>query len=238
MNMLKIGSAFEDSLVEALNAFTGEEVEQIFKKSFVASKMGDKTTKRGVWKGQSLASISYDINMDASLFKNENGEMKSGFTAKNGNVTFSFNPGAERFGKMDVKVDLHTTDPIGISAKSWTIGNSRNVGTTSLAAGLARAVGPNILEYYMLSMLDPSKDSFNKTEAPVNENKLKPDCSEIGHYVAKLALASDIVMGLNQRLGGRAEILIIDTGSEIVVKNIASLVKNINNIIGYRKNDI
>lgn len=226
MNAERVGSAFERSLGEAIEHFAEKETNELIKSTIT----GKNTVDRGIWKRQIMGDISYTIKTDGlEKLLSDNFNPNNGFTYKEGNLTFKYSPGSGKQAKMDVYGN-YAVGPLRISAKSWT-NDSRSVGTTSVAAGLTRAVGPNIMEYYSLSMIDSTKDYFGN-ERP------KWESAEAGHDLAQLAIASDIVMGLNQRSKGRAEILIVDTGSSIVVKDISTLVSHTNNIKNYRKDKI
>lgn len=226
MNAERVGSAFERSLGEAIEHFAEKETNELIKSTIT----GKNTVDRGIWKRQTMGDISYTIKIDGlEKLSSDNFNPNNGFTYKEGNLTFKYSPGSGKQAKMDVYGN-YAVGPLRISAKSWT-NDSRSVGTTSIAAGLTRAVGPNIMEYYSLSMIDSTKDYFGN-ERP------KWESAEAGHDLAQLAIASDIVMGLNQRSKGRAEILIVDTGSSIVVKDISTLVSHTNNIKNYRKDKI
>lgn len=211
MDVLKVGNAFEESLKEAFQMFYGDSLLGVIR-------TGGDLVSRGVYQGQKMDSISYSIDFDnlEDVLKDEIKESQ-GFSHKDGNYTYTYHPGQEKQGKMDVQA-VYNTGELRISAKSWTHG-SNIIGETSIAAGLTRAVGPNIMKYYTLSLLDPSKDYWDK-----KEKNVRWESANIGHELARLGLLSDIVMGLNQDQAGRAEILVIDTGEKILVRDVSHVI--------------
>jgi hypothetical protein len=72
-----------------------------------------------------------------------------------------------------------------------------------------------------MAVLTPSRDLFN-SEVP------SYSAAEIAHNFAQLALKSDIAMGLNQVTSssgaGYANVLVVDTGSSIKVRDLADMV--------------
>lgn len=232
LNVSEIGKRFEDSLVEAFDRYFKDQSNKLVKR------VGDELVPRGVWAGKNLGDISYNIELkglDLNGLKDNNIGL-GGFTITEKNATFKYSPGQDKMGKMDVIVQYPNgnLEDLRFSAKSWTHG-SRSAGETSIAAGLTRAVGPNIMEYYALAMLNPRLDA-----RPHLGEGADWIAYEAGHKLAKLALASDIVMGLSQRGDklGRADILVIDTGVDIVVKDISQLVQAVDNIAKYNETNI
>lgn len=231
MDKKRVGDAFEKSLDEAVSSFYDQNLG-----NFIRSEVtGRSSIKRGVWDGKVLGGVSYEIiaqGLDKEALK------KGGFETQVGNITFKYYPGADKQGKMDVYGE-YTAAPLRISAKSWTKGSSNQVAETYIARGITRAVGPTIMEYYSLAMLNSEMDYLG------NEHP-KWISAKAGHDLAKVALTSDLVMGLNQRMvkddptsiGGQAEVLVIDTGSSIIVKDISSLVLDISKLRGYYEKNL
>lgn len=165
--------------------------------------------------------ITYTINSEALKGRNED-QMK-GFKLQkdNASYTYSYNPSAEKQGKMDVQLFYGESgsENYRVSAKRWTQGYG-DLGETSIDAGISRAGGISVAEAYKFAVLTPQKDWAN-SETP------QYIAAQSAHEFAKLALKSDIAMGLNQgnqNGGGYANVLVIDTGAEIKVKDLAEIV--------------
>ena len=107
-----------------------------------------------------------------------------------------------------------------LSAKRWSRGFG-DLGETSIDAGITRAAGQSVAEAYKFAVLTPSRDWLNG-ETP---NYL---AAQAAHDFAIMALKSDIAMGLNQGKAasgaGYANVLIIDTGTAIKVRDLSEIV--------------
>ena len=200
---------------------------------------------RSIERGKSNNPISYSVSME--LFENdEEKAKKQGFKIekKGMTCTYSYNPSAEKEGKMDVYLTYGPEIRYDqrVSAKRWERGRG-DLGETSIDAGIHRAAsvyqgfsGQTVAEAYKLAVLNPEKDWINE-EVP------KYQAVEEAHNFATLALKSDIAMGLNQGIvsgAGYANILIVDTGSQIKVRDLAAIVisKNVVKLSGYKEKDI
>lgn len=200
---------------------------------------GAKQTSRGTARS---GEVSYTVNFDMPLSQAEKTSFsKEGFTISDDDltITYTYNPTAEKMGKMDVVLRVPTgniNDPIEtlrVSAKNWT--SSRSIGSTSIDAALNRAVGNTLAELYKMSMLDSTIDARRPKDSPIVAWR----CAESGHQLAKVALASDIVMGLNQgrtKSGGLANVLIINDQNHIYVRDIGQMITNMKQIDKFLKN--
>lgn len=165
--------------------------------------------------------ISYKA--DIKMF-NEKEAQSKGFKITKGNAsyTYSYNPSAAKQGKMDVQLQYNSAnkDDYRVSAKRWSRGFG-DLGETSIDAGITRAAGQSVAEAYKFAVLTPSYDWLND-ETP------QYLAAQTAHDFAVLALKSDIAMGLNQgKTGsgaGYANVLVVDTGSSIKVRDLAALV--------------
>lgn len=151
-------------------------------------------------------------------------------------ITYSYDPGAARQGKMDVQIqykDGTGFNDIRASLKNWKSQKTNSLGETDIEGAIARTVGNNLTECYRAALLQ-SRDQFK------NHKTVKFICAESAHSMARLAIAADIAMGLKQKTHW-ANILIVDTGSAIKVKSLANILKdwdnqastNIANLTGY-----
>lgn len=205
------------------------------------SQFGSKSIKRGNINNP----ISYDVSI--KLFEEDKGEVKKkGFKINKGGFTctYTYNPSSAKEGKMDVQLTYGSSNiyDLRVSAKRWT-NSYGDLGYTSIDAGVHRAAsiyqsfsGQTVANVYKFAILTPKKDQINK-EVPMYT------AVQDAHEFATLALKSDIAMGLNQGIvnggAGYANILIVDTGSQIKVRNLAKIVMNNKvKLSGYKMKDI
>lgn len=227
LNQKAIGSLFEHALAYGFKLFYDGSVSKVMQ-IIDSAVTGDDRVGRGGGYSSQKSQYIVDISTDPQL---QNELIKQGFKIDENNLkaTYSYDPRKETQGKLDVLIDFETgieqnpIEQLRISAKNW-IGGSNNLGTTSVDAALVRSVGENIASYYKLAVLNPSVDKFrNNQSSAVNWR-----AAQAAHELARVALASDIIMGLNQGQAGMANVLIINTGTSIRVFDIAKMVKNIN----------
>lgn len=183
--------------------------------------------------------VSYFINVSDKDLKNT--EDLKGFKLSQGQMSISYDPFSARQGKMDVQLfyNAENNKDYRISAKRWSNGYG-DLGETSIDAGITRAAGQTVAEAYKYAVLKPSRDwAEPKNEVPAYI------AYESAHQLAKLAISSDIAMGLNQGItasgAGYANLLVIDTGSAIKVKNLASIIESVcskNKLSGYEDSSI
>ena len=220
-----LGDIFEQALQKAFSNYYASATDEVVDDLISVITGGDYIT-RGDYNGISLSSIKFNVSKE-SITQTQAKELGFKINQGNSTYTYTYNPGASKQGKMDVLVEYNNgmqIDPVQqlrISAKNW-MHNTKTLGETSIDAALVRATGPNVAEYYRFSMLDSMKDQRTK-----GTNWL---CAEAGHQLAQLALATDIVMGLNQGKIGMANILIINTGNKIAVLDIGNLVTDMKQI--------
>lgn len=147
------------------------------------------------------------------------------FKIDKGNMTatYTFNPGEARQGKMDVQLTYNPDqlEDYRVSAKRWSKGHG-DLGETSIEAGLGRH-GLTLLEAYKFGVLKPNQDWLDGEEP----NYI---AAQNAHDWAILALEADIAMGITQGKtssgAGYANVLVVDTGSEIKVRDIADEIIN------------
>jgi hypothetical protein len=158
---------------------------------------GSKRVNRGTVRS---GNISYTASFDNPISAKRKKQLaSSGFTISDDNfsATYEYNPTEGKMGKMDVLLKVPTgniknpIETLRVSAKNWT--TSRSIGSTSIDAALNRAVGNTLTELYKMAMLDSSLDTRRAKDKP----KVTWLCATNGHQLAKVALATDIVMGLN-----------------------------------------
>lgn len=166
--------------------------------------------------------VSYSIN--AKVVEDRKNQAPTGFTLSQGAMTIKYDPFAAKQGKMDVQLYYNTPNAKNyrISAKRWSKGYG-DLGETSIDAGITRAAGIGVAEAYKYAVLRPQKDwAEPKNEIPVYS------AWEDAHAFAKIAISSDIAMGLNQGKtasgAGYANLLVIDTGEAIKVRNLADII--------------
>lgn len=181
---------------------------------------GAETIRRG---GKNdIGLVSYNIN--ANIKENQKQQGLTAFTLSQGQMTISYDPFSAKQGKMDVQLNYNASnaEDYRISAKRWSRGHG-DLGETSIDAGITRAAGLSVAEAYKYAVLKPSADwAPPKNEVPAYL------AYEQAHRLAKIAISSDIAMGLNQGVtssgAGYANLLVIDTGSAIKVKNLADFI--------------
>lgn len=214
------GILFEEAL--ALTNFVDDSSQAVITKELKSlatslTQFGSESIKRG---DGNL--ISYSVT--SSLFNDEKEAKARNFKIQKGNATFtySYNPSAARQGKMDVQLyyDSGNKEDYRVSAKRWSRGFG-DLGETSIDAGITRAAGQSIAEAYKFAVLTPWIDWLDKTVPSYM-------AVQNAHDFATLALKSDIAMGLKQGItesgAGYANVLIVDTGSAIKVRDLATLV--------------
>lgn len=172
-----------------------------------------------VQRGVSSDFVSYTVDSSLANKKAIKSNKNFKINDKNLTITYSYNPNAEKFGKMDVQLNYGKVNnkKYRVSAKRWSHGKG-DFGSTSIDAGMTRAVGRTVMEAYKLAVLTPRKDWSSSDPAVPTFTAV-----DNAHQLAVLALKSDLLMGLNQR-SGYANLLVVDTGTSIVVKNLADLV--------------
>lgn len=206
---------------------------------------------RSIERGKSNNPISYSVSM--KLFENDKEKAKKQdfkIEKKGVTCTYSYNPSAQKEGKMDVYLTYGPEIRYDqrVSAKRWQHGRG-DLGYTSIDAGIHRAAsvyqggdaGQTVAEAYKLAVLNPDED---KVDGQVPNYT----AVEKAHEFATFALKSDIAMGLNQGIindgtenngAGYANVLIVDTGNEIKVKDLAKIVRDRNiKLSGYKTEDI
>lgn len=183
-------------------------------------------------RGGDMISYSMDINAVDLEQAKESKHFK--INEKNMTVTYSYNPGAAKQGKMDVQLTFGdpTSQDFRISAKRWSKGIG-DLGHTSIDAGINRTAGMGVAEAYKFAVLTPSQDQFD-----VNKDGT-PSFTAVSaaHEMAQLALKADIAMGYGQGQEGYANVLIVDNGHAIKVFDIATIV-NKYELSGYNAGSI
>lgn len=213
------GILFEEALAltnyvqDASNDVIDEELRQL---ALATSSFGSKSISRG-----QTGIVSYNISSDLI---NKNQAKEKGFKINKGNATYtySYNPSAAKQGKMDVQLNYNSgnIEDFRVSAKRWSKGFG-DLGETSIDAGISRMSGQSVAEAYKFAVLTPHTDWANK-EIP------SYIAANSAHDFAKFALKADIAMGLSQGItsngAGYANILVVDTGSSIKVRDLATIV--------------
>lgn len=217
LTLSQLGNEFEKSLAK-INLM--KEAENIVDELMLESQhKGPQMVSRG---NGGFVSYTIDTSIDDPSIAKENG-----FKIQAGNATFTYNPFEKKQGKMDVQLYFENSlgdglDAFRISAKRWTK-EYGSFGTTSIDAGITRSSditkfgGQTVAEAYKLALLPPSSDQRGTPNASVYS-------SQSAHSFAKTALKADIIMGLSQR-EGYANVLVVDTGAQIIVKDIPSLIE-------------
>lgn len=214
------GILFEEAL--ALTNFVDDS-----SNAFISEALRDMATKTTQFGSEAIARggsgpISYTVS--SSLFKKAEEAKAKGFKIQKGNAsfTYSYNPSAAKQGKMDVQLNYNSDskEDYRVSAKRWSRGFG-DLGETSIDAGITRMSDQTVAEAYKFAVLTPHKDWLNN-ETP------KYLAAQNAHDFAVLALKADIAMGLSQGKtasgAGYANVLIVDTGSSIKVRDLASIV--------------
>lgn len=213
----KVGKAFERSLARTnfLDKASNDVTDAMVDKHMY----GSKAEKRG-----KIGMFGYEINVKALKDKDISKDTHFKEQCGNATITYSYDPSSARMGKMDVQLifpDISTT-PFRVSAKSWTSKGMGDLGETSIDAGLGRITGLSVSEAYKFAVLTPPTDLLD-SKVP------KYVAVNTAHEMAQLALKADLAMGLSQSAsdaGGYANVLVVDNGSSIVVKDLYSIVKN------------
>lgn len=214
------GILFEEAL--ALTNFVDDS-----SNAFISQALRDMATKTAQFGAEAIARgvggpISYSVS--SQLFGNEDEAKSKGFKIQKGNAsfTYSYNPSAAKQGKMDVQLNYasDSKEDFRVSAKRWSRGFG-DLGETSIDAGISRMGGQTVAEAYKFAVLTPHKDWLNN-ETP------QYIAAQNAHDFAVLALKADIAMGLSQGKtssgAGYANVLVVDTGSSIKVRDLASIV--------------
>lgn len=188
---------------------------------------GQKVTRGGGGINLSMGVQRHMNKIDKSFAKN--------FTVSDEriNITYNYNPNEMKQGKMDVQMSFGggPVSDYRVSAKRWTSKNfAHDFGSTSIDAGITRSGGYGVAEAYKFAVLNPPRDLGNGGK--VNTG----GAAGAAHEFAKLALKADILMGLNQGKvkstgAGYANLLVIDTGSRIIVEDLVSLMNSKNAIL-------
>lgn len=218
-------ASFAQEIVDANSDLVFDEIKKNLK-----AQLGQVPIKRGNFAAMDInATVSIEEALkiagvdDASKLNTQRYRQNADGTIT---IVYTFNPSSPKQGKMDVLMGYkdYRGNPVDVraSAKHWFKG-SGDLGETSIAAGLARQGGQGLFYDYMLAVLTPSLDQLgNKNEIPSYQAAIA------AHKYAKLALKADIAMGLNQGIdnnskAGYANLLIIDRGDSIVVKNLSTI---------------
>lgn len=150
------------------------------------------------------------------------------FTYKGDGIDIQYNTGGSKQGKMDVKITVKKEEDSQwkvksqwrVSAKSWGDGKG-DFGATDIYSGITRAAGLSITEKYADILRTGYKEAAKEA-----------------HQFARWALVSDIVAGLNQK-EGYANVIVIDTGSNIKVRDVYLVCKQkVNHISNYKNETI
>ncbi len=218
-NNLEVGNFLEEALTASAKNAVENMTNDVFD-DLVGKKTGDTPVVRG-----ETGILSYIAKVSGYRQNQIKGSKNSNFkiSKKNMTATYSYNPGAEKKGKMDVQIQYQDgTGDIRISAKNWQSSASKSLGETSIDAAIARTSGRKIIEYYRFALIDASKDQY--------KHSVTWQCAQSAHELAKLAIAADIAMGISQK-ENYANILVVDTGSAIRVRDLSKLLQ------GFEQND-
>ena len=228
------GDIFERWLEKAGPAFRKSALKNLLEEEFSSKKTGQKSIPRGVNGGDLQVSYQMNFKLDSDLFgKDDDSSVK--LDVKEKNLSITYNPGRAAEGKADVVFTWPEdySNNFRFSAKRWSHG-SGDLGFTSIDAGIIRAGGISVAEAYKLAVLQ-----YDDPQAGL---------ANAAHQFAKVALASDIAMGLNQGIQyggyGYANLLIIDYSDKqhISVQDLTEIVENISNgdklISGYNEGTI
>lgn len=190
------------------------------------------TLSKGTLGAQKVSRGVGGINLNMSVQKHIDKIDKS--TAKNFSIsderikiTYNYNPNEMKMGKMDVQMNFGggPVSDYRVSAKRWTSKNfAHNFGSTSIDAGITRSGGYGVAEAYKFAVLNPPRDLGNGGKVNTGNS------AAAAHEFAKLALKADILMGINQGTAlsgaGYANLVVIDTGSRIIVENLVDLMNS------------
>lgn len=218
-NNLEVGTFLEEALV-ASSKNAVENMSDDVADDIVAELVGDNPVTRG-----ETGMLSYTAKVSGYRQNKIKDSKNSNFkiSKKNMTATYSYNPGAEKKGKMDVQIQYQDgAGDIRISAKNWRSAFSNSLGETSIDAAIARTGGRKIIEYYRYALLNASKDQY--------KHNVTWQCAQSAHELAKLSIAADVAMGLSQK-SNYANILVVDTGSAIRVRDLSKILQ------GFEQND-
>lgn len=222
-NLGEVGFVFEDALALTNNTIDGE-IYQTTDQLIDMFVMGGESISRGVGPSTITHTIQFKKGREDSDFAKMASAVRGNNNYKidyeNLTITYSYSPGAKRFGKMDVLIKGKdgVFPDYRVSAKHWKSGYG-DVGWTSIDAGVTRAVG-SVIDIYKLALLAPSRDMMGDTGVPSGAER------DIAHEMAILALKSDLVMGYNQGVqknGGYADTIVIKSAKGITVYNAATI---------------
>lgn len=216
-DLLEVALAKTDYVESASNDFLNKDLPNLF---------GDTLVSRGVGNGL----IQYNIN--SVLANSEYVQSNKNFSIgdNNAQITYTYNAGDKKQGKMDVQLRYGTpmANDLRVSAKSWSRGYG-SLGETTIDRAIIRAGGATVAERYRMGLI-PGSDLYEYNNAL--------NAVAAAHQFGRMAIATDIIMGLNQK-EGYANLLIVDTGSSIVVKDLTSIVnEKTNSIVGYNEGEI
>lgn len=210
------------SMTNFVDNISNDVVDDVIRQLSEKAQYGSQSISRGVDGGFSVDyTISNDLKNEKTIQKDNNFKL-----SKNGlSIEYHYTPGAAKQGKMDVQLHYGQADSsdFRISAKRWTKGYG-DLGETSIDAGLTRATGVSVAEAYKYAVLMPNKDQMGDGKVPTYM------AAQEAHDLCKLALKTDIAMGLNQGVqsggAGYANVLVVDypEKQEIKVRNLADIV--------------
>ena len=256
-----LGSALEEAVFKSVFSF--QEAEQGKILEYLGAQLtgsntrarGQRYNANGTWQMQNK-NTSITVNI-SGLDDDEIEKLsKDGFTIdkKNFKATYTYNPNEAKMTKMDVLIALGQGPRVGgdlihqlrFSIKNWGLsgGQSNSLGETNIEAALIRSMGQSLSNQYKFALIDTNQDLKH---IPGDETNVTWIAKTTAHKLARMAIASDIIMGLNQGLGstgGMANILLINTGQSIQLLDISDLVRNINEagskakVIGYEPSKI
>lgn len=226
---------FEEALVQAARQSFSNSIDETIDESL--NSLNVRTGDISVFRGVDEVKLSVTFDSLDSLIPGIEGKLKDDVKRKMGNkytegktgnfeiidstdvskvtIKYSYNPGENKSGKMDASLSFNGK-PVRASAKNWPIAYSKGLGDlggTTIDAAITRSGGSSVAEAYKLAT--NSRESQNL---------------ELAHNVAKMAIKADIAMGLSQGSdkgqhgAGYANVLVVNTGSEIRVINLVSLV--------------
>ena len=220
-SMKDVGDKLENWLTDIANDFIDRNTYGIVN--------GTKTGADSIRRGNEIVSyvVSEETLSDPKL------AAPYGFSA--GKLTMTYDPGTAKQGKADVvytSTEPSLKDSFRLSAKNWSHGYG-DLGSTSIDAGITRSSSVSTAEAYKIAV--------------INKVKTMDKIANDAHDFAKLALAADIAMGISQGIqgadkGGYANLLVINTGSRIVVKDLADIVFKVaegaQHLTGYDESEI
>ena len=237
----ELGDLFEQTMAKASATYLDSTKREVTEEMIDYLVGGNKSISRGSDYGRD--SINYRVSIENITNKKALKKINNNFSINQNNytATYTYNPNENKMGKLDVLMqfpsDASRVDPtqkFRASLKNWT--TARSIGETSIDAGLSRAINFTEMEYYRLAILDSKLDYFDKQKP-----KVQWQCGEIAHSLAKIGLASDIVMGLNQgdkqANRGLANVLIINDmlSQHVYVRDISTMIDSVDKIEKFLK---